>query len=79
MEPTTQTDRVSVFLVDRVRTGSDTRNHGETQDIRIHDGDREYITEVKEKLDDPESLAGQMSFYPEGDQSIGILASPLER
>lgn len=48
-------------------------------DIRACDGDHEYITEVKEKLDDPETLAGQMSIYTEGDQSIEILASPLER
>jgi hypothetical protein len=48
-------------------------------DIRAHDGDCEYITEVKEKLDDPETLACQISIRSDDDNNIGILASPLGR
>ncbi len=48
-------------------------------DVRAHDGDFEYIVEVKDKLDDPETIAAQTETFSVGDDDLTVRTSPLDR
>ncbi len=48
-------------------------------DVLANDGDHEYITEVKERLDDPETIASQLTSVSVGEEQVSFRVSPLDR
>ena len=62
------------FTVDDIPESDEKR-----ADIRARDtADREYVTEVKERLDDPQTIASQLQTISDGDAGFTFRVSPLD-
>jgi hypothetical protein len=48
-------------------------------DVVAHDGEYEYIIEVKDRIDDPETIANQLTTISDGENQLSVRISPLDR